>query len=99
MQIGEVGRKSIDFLICRADDTSIVAAIELNGPMHEKEKQKVSDAKKQAALEEAGIPLIVIKPDEVPEVTELRKLLAPHIVERRKYEAERDKRLQRNPSP
>lgn len=94
-QLGEIGRKSIDFLLCRKDDTSIVLAIELNGRYHEREKQKASDEKKRAALEDAGIPLLVLKPSEVPDVAGLRKLIAPHIVGRKKYEAERDEKLQR----
>lgn len=94
-QLGEVGRKSIDFLLCRKDDTSIVLAIELNGRYHEREKQKASDEKKRLALEEAGIPLIVLKPNAIPDVAGLRKLIAPHMVDRKRYETERDARLQK----
>lgn len=93
-QIGEIGRKSVDFLICR-EDTSIMLAIELNGPTHMSEKQKASDAKKRQALEEAGIPLIIITPDAIPDVIELRKILAPHILERKKFEADRNTRIQK----
>lgn len=94
-KLGEVGRKSIDFLICRRHDTSIVAAIELNGPTHEREKQKVSDEKKRAALEEAGIPLMVYTPDELPDVQTIRRTMAPLIVDRHSYEAEKLERLQK----
>lgn len=86
LQVGEIGRKSVDFLICR-EDTSIMLAIELNGPMHDKPSQKLGDEKKRIALEEAGIPLIVIKPDGIPVVSDLRKMLAEHIVARTKHEA------------
>lgn len=96
-QLGEVGRKSIDFLLCRPDDTSIVLAIELNGPTHETERQKASDEKKQLALEQAGIPLLILTPDELPDVATLRKVIAPHIVERKRYEAERNERIQSAP--
>jgi hypothetical protein len=92
-QLGEIGRKSIDFLICRRDDTSIVIAIELNGPMHEKEKQRISDEKKRAALEEAGIPLLILYPDALPDVRTLRDAIAKQIAKRRQYEAERNTRL------
>lgn len=93
LQVAEIGRKSVDFLLCR-EDTSILLAIELNGPTHEREAQKVRDEKKRIALEEAGIPLIVFDPNGIPDVQELRKTLAPFIVERRKNEAERDLRVQ-----
>ncbi len=94
-QLGEIGRKSVDFLVCRRTDTSIVVAIELNGPTHEQEKQRISDEKKRAALEEAGIPLLVFYPNDLPDVATLRAAIAPFIVQRKQYEAERDERLGR----
>jgi hypothetical protein len=94
--LGEIGRKSVDFLLCRADDSSIVLAIELNGPKHEEAEQKAGDEKKRIALEEAGIPLVVLYPDQLPDVAGIRKLLAPHMVDRKKYEAERNQRLGRD---
>ncbi|HZX32357.1 MAG TPA: DUF2726 domain-containing protein [Rhodocyclaceae bacterium] len=94
-QLGEIGRKSIDFLICRKNDTSIVTAIELNGPTHEKADQKISDEKKRTALAEAGIPLAIFYPNELPDVEAIRKIMARHIVERRKYEAARNQKLHR----
>lgn len=94
-KLNEVGKKSIDFLLCRADDMSIAVAIELNGRTHEKIERRLSDETKQRTLQEAGIPLIVLTPWEMPDVIGLRKLLAPHLVDRRKYEVERDKRMRR----
>lgn len=93
LQVAEIGRKSIDFLICRSD-TSIVLAIELNGPTHEREAQKARDEKKRIALEEAGIPLIVLDPACIPEVIELRRKIAPMILERKQAETERNERVQ-----
>lgn len=92
LQVNEIGKKSLDFLICR-QDFSIVVAIELNGPTHEKEVQKKRDEKKRMALEEAGIPLMVYYPDELPEVAEIRRTIAPLIVERREYESEKQERI------
>lgn len=77
-QIGEIGRKSIDFLICRPD-TSIILAIELNGPTHNRRKQQESDEKKRAALEEAGIPLIVIPADRIPSTDKMREMIQPFV--------------------
>lgn len=90
-QMGEVGRKSIDFLVCRKD-FSIVAAIELNGPTHATAKQQKSDETKRRTLEEAGIPLITLYPQDVPAVEEMRKKIAPFIVARSQYEAARNER-------
>ena len=92
-KLTEIGKKSIDFLLCRPDDMSIAVAIELNGRTHEKEDRRQSDETKQRTLQEAGIPLIVLKPGEMPDVGSFRKMLAPHLVDRRKYEKERDQRL------
>ena len=91
-QLKDIGKKSVDFLLCR-EDTSIVVAIELNGPTHEQKTQIFSDNQKMNALEGAGIPLIIFKPGEIPNVPELRKILAPHIVARKAREAERDERV------
>ena len=93
-KLGEIGRKSIDFLLCR-EDTSIVAAIELNGPKHEAPRQAESDAKKRAALEEAGIPLMIYTPDNLPDVQTIRQTLAPLIVERHVYEEKRRGEVQK----
>lgn len=95
LQVATIGRKSIDFLICR-QDTSIVLAIELNGPTHERAAQRERDEKKRAALEEAGIPLIVFTPDDIPaDVQELRRTLAPYVVERKNNEAARNERIRK----
>ena len=96
LQVAHVGRKSIDFLVCRVD-TSIVLAIELNGPTHEKKRQRIRDEKKKRALEDAGIPLVIFDPASIPTVAAIRREIAPHIVERKHREVERDKRLQRSP--
>lgn len=95
LQIATIGRKSVDFLICR-QDTSIVLAVEFNGPTHEKAAQKGRDEKKKAALEEAGIPLIVFTPENLPaDVQALRRVLAPYVVERKNNEAARNERIRK----
>lgn len=91
-QLGTIGRKSLDFVLCRPEDTSILVAIEYNGPTHERKEQRISDETKATALDEAGIPLIVIQ-GEIPDAQTLRRLIAPHMVERRINEAERNERI------
>lgn len=95
-QLNEIGRKSVDFLLCR-QDTSIVLAIELNGSEHSRADRTKSDEKKKNAFETAGIPLVVLGNDEIPmEAQELRKLIAPFIVERHRYEQARDTKNSKN---
>lgn len=96
-KLGEVGMKSIDFMICRSD-TSIIAAIELDGPDHKKSRQKASDNKKDMALNQAGIPLIRIKTDSIPDVASLRQLIAPHIVARNQAQNVTSIQNHKNPS-
>lgn len=98
IQLGEIGRKSVDFLLCRKD-TSIILAIELNGPTHDAEAQKIGDEKKRAALEEAGIPLVIFKPDEMPESEQLTKILAPYVVDRHKSEAIKREEIELKKAP
>lgn len=90
-QLNEIGRKSVDFLLCRKD-FSIVTAIELNGPTHATASQQKSDETKRRTLEEAGIPLITIYPQDIPAVEEIRKKIAPMMVARSQYEASRNER-------
>ncbi len=62
-----INRMSVDFLVC-LKDSSIVAAIELDDGSHKSWSRREADAKKQKALESAGISLIrwqtVSLPDE-----------------------------------
>lgn len=94
VQIGEVGRKSVDFLICRRD-FSIVLAVELNGPMHGYEDRKKSDETKARTLEDAGIPLAIFYPDKLPTTEQLAEELKPLIKKREEYEKTRDWRYSR----
>lgn len=97
-QLDEIGKKSLDFLICRYADSSIICAIELNGPTHDQENRKRSDETKRLALEEAGIPLIIFYPEELPAVADIRLQIAHAIRARRTHEEQRDSRMQ-NRSP
>ncbi len=90
----EIGNKSIDFLLCRKDDTSMVLAIELNGPDHEKEIQKLGDERKRAALKKAGIPLLPLYADSIPDIKQLGRLLAENVVDRVKNEQEKKLKIQ-----
>ena len=75
----EVARKSVDFLICRKD-TSIICAIEMNGPTHKNEARMRSDATKKAAMDSAGIPLIIYTPDNMPNAERIKNDIAPLMI-------------------
>lgn len=96
IQVSLIGKKSVDFLLCRKDDTSIVLAVELDGPMHEKDEQKLSDETKKGALKEAGIPLVRIKIGEVPNQKDLGRMIASKVVDRKKNEESKREAIQRS---
>lgn len=83
--LNRIARKSIDFLLCR-ENFSIVIAIELNGPTHEREDRKKADETKAKALDEAGIPLLTYEPGKIPDPKTLGREIALAVAERRKAE-------------
>jgi very-short-patch-repair endonuclease len=52
-----ISQLSLDFLILNPD-TSIVAAVELDDSTHTREDRRQADARKNHALQSAGVPLI-----------------------------------------
>lgn len=90
-QLEVIGKKSVDFLICRKTDSSIVAAIELNGPTHDTPWQQKADQVKRDALNSAGIPLIVFYPDDLPSVAALGLIIETRIGIREHFEEKRNK--------
>lgn len=91
--LGHVDRKSVDFVLCRPD-TSIVMAVELNGPFHQNPEQIASDEVKRQSLKQAGIPLLVLYPKNLLTIKELRAVIASHIVLRMTYELAKRQRIQ-----
>lgn len=94
-QLGEIGRKSIDFLLVRKNDTGIIAAIELNGPTHDSDKQKASDDKKKNALKQAGIPLITFYPNSLPDLYKIKETIKTATAQREQYEKSRNERFRK----
>ena len=78
-KFGDIGRKNIDFLLCRRDDNSIVAAVALKEMARTVASQADPDAAKFAALKMAGIPLVVYARDKLPEVHAIRNAVTPLI--------------------
>lgn len=92
----EIGKKSVDFVLCRKNDSSIVMAVEFNGPSHDDPIQQASDKVKRDALEEAGIPLLVYT--SIPDVESIKTDIVHLVKERIKKEEERSLRIQQSKS-
>lgn len=52
-----INRMSADFVVC-AKDSSVIAVIELDDVSHEREQNRMNDAKKDKALDAAGIRVV-----------------------------------------
>ena len=52
-----ISRMSADFVVC-TKDSSVLAVIELDDSSHKKKQRKLPDAKKNKAIQSAGIPIL-----------------------------------------
>lgn len=78
--------RGVDFVICGAD-FGIVAAIELAWPNPGGET--AAEEEKQAALESLGIPLIIFRPNLLPNADAISREIADAIVRRNRLEKDR----------
>lgn len=67
-----INRLSIDFVVC-LKDSSIIAAVELDGKTHEKASRIEAGGKKAKALSAAGIELIRWHVSELPDERAIRQ--------------------------
>lgn len=86
---GMLGR-GVDFIVCR-DDFAILAAIELTWPAPEGYAKPDPEAAKRQALERLGIPLIVFRPNQLPDPETISREIAEAIVRRNYLESERQR--------
>ncbi|MBW8078859.1 MAG: DUF2726 domain-containing protein [Gallionella sp.] len=70
-----ISQLSLDFLIARPD-TSIIAAVELDDSSHLRADRQDADARKQHALESAGVPLIRWRVGKMPDVVSIKSAVA-----------------------
>lgn len=70
-----ISRMSADFVVC-SKDSSILAVIELDDASHRKEQQKVRDAKKDRALESAGIRIFRWSVKDIPDDAAIKAAFA-----------------------
>ena len=82
---GLAGR-GVDFVVC-GSDFSIVAAIELAWP-RPGEGSQAEDSKRHA-LESLGIPLIIFRPNQLPDADAICREIADAVVRRNRLERER----------
>ena len=79
--------RGVDFVIC-SEDFSIVAAIELSWPALEANGISPEEEKRQS-LQSLGIPLIVFRPNDLPDADAISHAIAGAIIRRNRFEAER----------
>jgi hypothetical protein len=79
--------RGVDFVVC-SEDFSIVAAIELAWPALETNGISPEEEKRQS-LQSLGIPLIVFRPNDLPNAEAISHEIAGAIIRRNRYEAER----------
>lgn len=76
--------RGVDFVVCN-QDFGIVAAIELAWPMVSGDRE----AEKREALRKLGIPLIMFRPNDLPDAEAISLEIANAIIQRNRMEAER----------
>lgn len=79
--------RGVDFVICDSD-FRIVAAIDLAWPADDGTENSPQEEKRRA-LQNLGIPLIVYRPNQLPDANTLSNEVANAIVYRKRLEAER----------
>ena len=81
--------RSVDFVVCR-EDFSILAAIELSWPAPEDPRRQAAEVAKREALEKLGLPLIVFRPNDLPDADAISREIAGAIVRRNQLESRRN---------
>lgn len=79
--------RGVDFVICDSD-FRIVAAIDLAWPADDGTENSPQEEKRRA-LQNLGIPLIVYRPNQLPDANTLSNEVANAIVHRKRLEVER----------
>lgn len=85
-RLRSMSSRGVDFVVCGAD-FGIVAAIELAWPTPGGEAS--NEEEKQAALASLGIPLIIFRPNQLPDADAISREIADAIVRRNRLEKER----------
>lgn len=87
-RLSRMAGRGVDFVVCDSD-FSIVAAIELAWPTAAPESDSAEDVKR-VALQSLGIPMIVFRPNKLPDADTISREIADAILRRNRLEAERE---------
>lgn len=87
-RLSRMAGRGVDFVVCDSD-FSIVAAIELAWPSAGAELDSAEDVKR-VALQSLGIPMIVFRPNKLPDTDIIGREIADAIRRRKRLEAERN---------
>lgn len=74
-------RQSVDYVLVAPDGQTVILAIELDDWTHDNPKRKTQDAKKDAALLAAGIPIMRYYPQDKYSVKQMRTQIIEAISE------------------
>ncbi|MBS1143871.1 MAG: hypothetical protein H6R14_1277 [Proteobacteria bacterium] len=85
--LASMAGRGVDFVVCDAH-FAIIAAIELAWPSNS-EDTKCPEEEKRKALQRLGIPLIVFRPNNLPDADVISREIADAIVRRNRLEADR----------
>ncbi|MFJ2994569.1 DUF2726 domain-containing protein [Pandoraea sp. NPDC087047] len=74
LHFNRVAQLSLDYVICRRD-FSVVAAVELDDPSHDRQRQKTRDEKKNAVMKAIDVRLVRFDVRRYPSEIDVRKQL------------------------
>ena len=86
-RLSQMAGRGVDFVVCD-QDFAIIAAIELSWPTAG-ENVNSAEKEKRNALQSLGIPLIVFRPNSLPDAEAISREIADAIIRRNRLEAER----------
>ena len=86
-RLNQMAGRGVDFIVC-GSDFGIVAAIELAWPTDNSDDTSPEEEKRRA-LQSLGIPLIIYRPNHLPDAETISREIASAIVHRNRLEADR----------
>jgi hypothetical protein len=86
-RLNQMAGRGVDFIVC-GSDFGIVAAIELAWPTDSSGEDSPEEEKRRA-LQSLGIPLIIYRPNHLPDADTISREVANAVVHRNRLETER----------
>lgn len=78
LELNDIARLHVDFVVCKKTTTEILAAIELDDPSHDNLKAEFRDKRKDRALESAGVRLFRFRVENDHSYQHLRDVILGH---------------------